>query len=125
MWKTTAWRDPIPPPGHPDVIKVQDLHKGTPRAPIRCPPQQRASIEEESTMLRYGFTIRTRMGQRVENVSIIAASQVDAERRLRQMYVQCEILECRERSIPRRFEAANAHMIDLRAISPPTIQHHG
>lgn len=76
-------------------------------------------------MLRYGFTIRTRMGQRVENVSIIAASQIDAERRLRQMYVQCEILECRERSIPRRFEAANAHMVDLRAISPPTIQHMG
>ena len=77
-------------------------------------------------MIRYGFTIRTRTGQRIENVSIIAAAQSDAERRLRQMYVQCEILECRERSIPRRFEAANvANMIDLMAISPPTIQHHG
>jgi hypothetical protein len=77
-------------------------------------------------MIRYGFTIRTRTGQRIENVSIIAALQSDAERRLRQMYVQCEILECRERSIPRRFEAANvANMIDLMAISPPTIQHHG
>ena len=76
-------------------------------------------------MIRYGFTIRTRTGQRVENVSIIAGSQIDAERRLRQMYVQCDIVECRERSIPRRFEAANAHMIDLMAISPPTIQHHG
>ena len=42
------------------------------------------------------------------------------------MYVQCEIVECRERSIPRRFEAANfANMIDLMSISPPTIQHHG
>jgi hypothetical protein len=41
------------------------------------------------------------------------------------MYVQCEIVECRERSIPRRFEAANMHLIDLMAISPPTIQHHG
>ena len=30
-------------------------------------------------MIRYGFTIRTRMGQRVENVSIIAGSQLDAE----------------------------------------------
>ena len=49
-------------------------------------------------MIRYGFTIRTRMGQRVENVSIIAGSQLDAERRLRQMYIQCEILECRERA---------------------------
>ena len=76
-------------------------------------------------MIRYGFTIRTRTGQRVDNVSIIAGSQLDAERRLRQMYVQCEILECRERSIPRRFEAANMHLIDLMAISPPTIQHHG
>ncbi|HSU44842.1 MAG TPA: hypothetical protein VLN42_11555 [Casimicrobiaceae bacterium] len=77
-------------------------------------------------MIRYGFTIRTRMGQRVDNVSIIAGSQRDAERRLRQMYVQCEIVECRERSIPRRFEAASfANMIDLMSISPPTIQHHG
>jgi hypothetical protein len=76
-------------------------------------------------MIRYGFTIRTRTGQRVDNVSIIAGSQIDAERRLRQMYIQCEIVECRERSIPRRFEAANNHMIDLMAISPPTIQHMG
>ena len=76
-------------------------------------------------MIRYGFTIRTRMGQRVDNVSIIAGSQLDAERRLRQMYLQCEILECRERSIPRRFEAANASMVDLMSISPPTIQHMG
>jgi len=77
-------------------------------------------------MTRYGFTIRSRTGQRIENVSIIAGSQNDAERRLRQMYLQCEILECRERSIPRRFEAANvANMIDLMSISPPTMQHHG
>ena len=76
-------------------------------------------------MIRYGFTIRTRMGQRVENVSIIAGSQNDAERRLRQMYVQCEVLECRERSVPRRFEPHLANMIDLMSISPPTIQHHG
>lgn len=77
-------------------------------------------------MIRYGFTIRTRMGQRIENVSIIAGSQNDAERRLRQMYMQCDILECREKSIPRRFEPISvANMIDLMAISPPTIQHHG
>jgi hypothetical protein len=84
-------------------------------------------IEQEADdMIRYGFTIRSRTGQRIENVSIIAGSQNDAERRLRQMYMQCEILECRERSIPRRFEAANvANMIDLMSISPPTIQHHG
>jgi hypothetical protein len=77
-------------------------------------------------MIRYGFTILTRTGQRIENVSIIAGSQSDAERRLRQMYVHCQIVTCRERSIPRRFDAANmGSMIDLMAISPPTIQHHG
>jgi hypothetical protein len=77
-------------------------------------------------MIRYGFTIRTRMGQRIDNVSIIAGSQRDAERRLRLMYVQCEIVECRERSSPRRFEAANfGNMIVLLSISRPTIQHHG
>jgi hypothetical protein len=77
-------------------------------------------------MIRYGFTIRTRLGQRVDNVSIMAGSQRDAERRLRQMYVQCEIIECRERSVARRFQAPSfANMIDLMSISPPTIQHHG
>lgn len=55
-------------------------------------------------MIRYGFHIRTKTGQRVDNISIIAATQPDAERRLRQMYLHCEILECREQSVPRRLD---------------------
>ena len=55
-------------------------------------------------MIRFGFQLRTKTGQRVDNVSIIAATQGDAERRLRQMYVHCEILECREQSVPRRLD---------------------
>jgi len=55
-------------------------------------------------MVRYGFNIRTRSGQRVDNIHIMAASQCDAERRLRQMYLQCEIIECREQSVPRRVD---------------------
>jgi hypothetical protein len=55
-------------------------------------------------MVRYGFNIRTRSGQRVDNIHIMAASQGDAERRLRQMYLQCEIIECREQSVPRRVD---------------------
>lgn len=55
-------------------------------------------------MIRYGFQIRTKMGQRVDNISIIAATQPDAERRLRQMYLNCEILECREQAVPRRVD---------------------
>jgi hypothetical protein len=45
-------------------------------------------------MIRFGFNIRTRTGQRVDNICIMAASQADAERRLRQMYHQCEIVNC-------------------------------
>ena len=53
-------------------------------------------------MVRYGFNIRTRSGQRVDNILIMAATQCDAERRLRQMYHYCEIVECREQTVPRR-----------------------
>ena len=58
-------------------------------------------------MTRFGFNIRTRTGQRVDNIQIMAANLGDAERRLRQMYVHCEIVECRERSVPRRVESLN------------------
>ena len=50
-------------------------------------------------MVRYGFNIRTKTGQRVDNILILAASLTDAERRLRQMYIQCEILERREQKV--------------------------
>jgi hypothetical protein len=62
-------------------------------------------------MVRYGFNIKTRSGQRVDNIQIMAATQFDAERRLRQMYQQCEIVECREQSIPRRLEALDVESV--------------
>src|SRR6185437_9894665 len=125
---TNRRRNPSSAPFAAFAPGVRYLQNATPRALIReawC--EVPWSYQEElDTMIRYGFTIRTRMGQRIENVSIIAGSQKDAERRLRQMYLQCDILECREKSIPRRFEPISvANMIDLMAISPPTIQHHG
>ena len=55
-------------------------------------------------MIRFGFNIKTRTGQRVENISIMAGSQGDAERRLRQMYHHCEIIECHAQSVPRRVD---------------------
>ena len=55
-------------------------------------------------MNRYGFNIRTRHGQPVDNILIMAATQPDAERRLRQMYHQCVIVECQAQSVQRRFE---------------------
>ena len=61
-------------------------------------------------MIRFGFNIRTKTGQRVDNIQIMAASMGDAERRLRQMYLKCEIIERREQPVHDRIEAA-----DLRA----------
>lgn len=62
-------------------------------------------------MIRYGFNIRTRLGQRVDNIHIMAATLQDAERRLRQMYVSCEIIERREQSVARRAET-----LDIRRV---------
>jgi hypothetical protein len=58
----------------------------------------------EDGMIRFGFQIRTKTGQRIDNISIVAATQGDAERRLRQMYHHCEIVECREQPVPRRID---------------------
>jgi len=55
-------------------------------------------------VIRYGFNIKTKHGQRVDNIMIMAATQGDAERRLRQMYHHCEIVECQEQSVPRRLD---------------------
>jgi hypothetical protein len=77
-------------------------------------------------MIRYGFNIKTRTGQRVENISIMAGSQRDAERRLRQMYHHCEILECNTQTVPRRVDTLDVEgVIGLISNSEPaTIAHH-
>jgi len=45
-------------------------------------------------MQKFGFAIKTRDGQVVESLSIAGQNQADAERKLRQMYMQCEVLRC-------------------------------
>ena len=47
-----------------------------------------------STIIKYGFRIRTRSGLIVENLLIHGRDEVDAERKLRQMYQHCRILQC-------------------------------
>lgn len=46
------------------------------------------------TTTRYGFRIRTRHGLVVENLLIHGRDEADAERKLRQMYQHCQIMEC-------------------------------
>jgi len=44
---------------------------------------------------KYGFRIRTRSGAVVDNLLIFGRDEPEAERKLRQMYLGCEILEKR------------------------------
>jgi hypothetical protein len=77
-------------------------------------------------VIRYGFNIRTKHGQRVENIQIMAATQDDAERRLRQMYHYCEIVECREQSVPRRLDALDMEgVIGMISASPLSLHKAG
>lgn len=46
-------------------------------------------------MIRFGFKIRTRSGLPVDNLVVQARDQAEAERKITQMYLHCEILECR------------------------------
>jgi len=44
--------------------------------------------------MKYAFRIRTRSGLIVNKLLIYGRDEVDAKRKLRQMYQHCEILEC-------------------------------
>lgn len=45
-------------------------------------------------MLKYDFSILTRDGQKVDSIVIAANDEVEAERKLRQMYRYCEVVSC-------------------------------
>lgn len=63
-----------------------------------------------SPSAKYGFRIRTRAGAVVDNLLIFGRDEPDAERKLRQIYLGCEILETKRflvqapRSGPLTFE---------------------
>lgn len=48
-----------------------------------------------STTQKYGFRIRTRHGLTVERLTIPGRDEAEAERKLRQIYQHCEVLERR------------------------------
>jgi hypothetical protein len=47
-------------------------------------------------MNKYGFKIRTRGGSVVENLQVQASDRAEAEQKIRQIYHQCEVMECQE-----------------------------
>lgn len=52
-------------------------------------------MRPSSTTRKYGFRIRTRQGFMVEHLKIHGRDEADAERKLREIYQHCEILERR------------------------------
>jgi len=51
-------------------------------------------MQATSNTIKYGFRIRTRHGLVVENLVIHGRDEADAERKLRQMYPHCQVLNC-------------------------------
>ena len=72
-------------------------------------------------MIRYGFNIKTRSGQRVDNICIMAPTRDDAERRLRQMYHHCEIIGCHAESVRRSDPLDLENVIGMISNDPMTI----
>ena len=51
---------------------------------------------DSTPMSKYGFRIRTRSGTPVDGLAVQARDQAEAERKINQIYPNCEILECRQ-----------------------------
>jgi hypothetical protein len=56
-------------------------------------------------MFKFGFKIRTRSGLPVDNLVVHARDRAEAEGKIAQMYMHCEILECKEMQMPNRDES--------------------
>ncbi|MBI5437634.1 MAG: hypothetical protein HY936_01540 [Nitrosomonadales bacterium] len=45
-------------------------------------------------MPKFDFSVTTRDGQKVESIQIFGKDLPDAERKLRQMYLNCQVTQC-------------------------------
>jgi len=58
-------------------------------------------------MIKFGLKIRTRSGLPVDNLVVQARDQAEAERKITQMYMHCEIIECRQIQTAARDDATD------------------
>ena len=58
-------------------------------------------------MIKFCLKIRTRSGLPVDNLVVQARDQAEAERKITQMYMHCEILECRQIQTATRDDATD------------------
>ncbi len=54
-------------------------------------------------MLKFDFSVKTRNGQKVDSIQIYGRDLPDAERKLRQMYRNCEVTQYRTIDQDRKF----------------------
>jgi hypothetical protein len=100
-----------PEPIGPDAATKAQQHTGWANAQDR----------EGTVMTRFGFKIKTRSGQRVDNICIMAANRQDAERRLRQMYHHCEIVACNSEAVRRSEPLDLEGVIGMISNDPATV----
>jgi hypothetical protein len=62
-------------------------------------------------MTKFQFKIQTRRGLIVENITIAGKDQPDAERKLVQIYQNCEVLEVKESDLHTRPESTDIDSI--------------
>ena len=62
-------------------------------------------------MVKYGFNIKTKTGHKVDNIMIMARDMDEAERRLKQMYQQCQIVGAHETSVDQ-----SRHSLDVDSV---------
>jgi hypothetical protein len=48
-------------------------------------------------MLKFDFSVQTRSGQKIDSIVVAGRDQADAERKLFQMYRDCQVLRCEVR----------------------------
>jgi hypothetical protein len=78
---------------------------GWPGSPTQA--RIRAMALAPNELIKFAIRIRTRGGLPVDNLVIHARDRHEAERRINQMYLHCEIVECRELQSPVREEDMN------------------
>lgn len=58
-------------------------------------------------MYKYTFKIRARTGMVVENLTVHGRDRLEAEKKLSQIYRDCQFLECREVAAPSATEGVD------------------
>lgn len=67
--------------------------------------------EPPAPMFKFGFRIRTRSGLPVDNLVVQARDRAEAERKISQMYLHCEVIECKQLQTAVREEGSDLENI--------------